>query len=334
MTSRCFILGAGFSKACGLPLASELAHLVFEHAFPVNDDFRPDIRENWFRFIRHLYPATDLSETWPDFEDLITILDEWAIFQAEYEGRDRAGEPLSPPHFKKVLLRHLALLLCETTAAASRTGIEQVKSFVRTLDLANDRIISFNWDALVEIACRELNIGVSYTQRPDAGLWLAKPHGSITLAEMSRREFDEAKGAINVRNVHVDWEHGDNVIIRADDPTDAANRIVSPFKETVLVEPTARKVYRSPWIRLQWRNALDMLRGADEICVIGFSLPSTDYRPRILLQAATLERNPVPSLRIVDPNSEAIGLRYREVLGVHPELLGTTWEKWLHDGMR
>ena len=72
---RCFVLGAGFSKACDLPLASELTRLIFEDAFPEGDDFLSPIRDTYLNWLKRLYPALGLEHDWPDFEDLITVLD-------------------------------------------------------------------------------------------------------------------------------------------------------------------------------------------------------------------------------------------------------------------
>lgn len=75
---RCYVLGAGSAEACCLPLASELTRSVFEHVRQSQEDLRPDMPEVWLRLMRNLYPGCDFVQVWPDFEDFITVLDEWA----------------------------------------------------------------------------------------------------------------------------------------------------------------------------------------------------------------------------------------------------------------
>ena len=329
--SRCFVLGAGFSKPCGCPLASELTKLVFRHAFPPNDSFRPDVRAHWLRFLHHLYPEYDLEGNWPDFEDLITVLDEWSLYQQEYEGRTRAGEPLSPSHFKRVLLQHMARLLCDAATSAPTQAFEQVKDFVSSLRGGTDTLICFNWDPLIEMACHELGLDLRYDDDRRDVIHMAKPHGSVTLAEMTSAEFAQRSQAINVCGVHIDWTHGETIVVRAEDPADAAARIVAPFEETVIVEPTARKVYRSPWIKRQWCVAYDMLHRADQIFVIGFSMPPTDYRPRVLFQAAAMDRERSSELHIIAPNARELERHYRAVVGGPITPVQASWIDWMNE---
>lgn len=326
--SRCYILGSGFSKICGLPLAGELAAEVFRHSYPDNF-WQPRTRKAYLEYLKDIYPNCDFESNWPDFEDLITVLDEWEDYHCSYEGTGISGNLLNVAHLKNVLLKHLGLLLCERTAAASSSGqMDVIKDFVRSVCEEKSTIISFNWDLLVEIAAKELNIGISYGSETNDGLEIAKPHGSLNLAELETERFTEMQDSINIHSLQIDWKTDSTVVIRTSDPIDAANRIIHPFESALLVEPTARKSYLSGWIQLQWRRALDFLRRVEELVVIGYSLPNTDFRPRILLQLTTFCRQDQPRLKLVDPRATEVANDYRQFLSMPIEAIEGSWEEW------
>jgi len=309
---RCYVLGAGFSKPLGFPLASELMREVWNHATHGMDDFGAETRDGWLAMLKRAYPRSDFDTTWPDFEDLITVLDEWEQYRADYEGAPVPPGPLQPAHLKRVLLKHLGLLLCEKLAACSEGRLTHVRGFVKRTLADGDAVISFNWDLALEAAAADVGVAVSYGGVTREGLQVAKPHGSLNLAEMPREKYKQASHSMNVHSFSVDFKEGPFVVVRADDPRDAANGIVQPFREALLVEPTARKWYRSAWLALQWRRALNMVRAAEEVIVIGYSLPPTDFRPRILLQLAGMSRNGLPRVRVVDPRAAEVAARYRQ----------------------
>jgi len=329
--ARCYILGAGFSKPFGLPLASELTAQVWNHATRGMDDFGAETRDGWLKMLRIAYPSCDFHNNWPDFEDLITVLDEWESYRADYEGRVAAPGPVQPAHLKKVLLKHLGPLLCEKLSACDNEGLGVVRRFVKQTAEAGHCVVSFNWDLLLEVAAADVDVAVSYGVAVVEGLQVAKPHGSLNLAETSRENFEEAKRSINVHSVTLDFEYGSTVVLRAEHANDAAQRIVNPFgvQATLLVEPTVRKSYQSPWLVLQWRRALNMVREADEIVIIGYSLPATDFRPRILLQAASMSRRKRLRIRVVDPKAtELINERYSKACDADYIPVDQPWDEW------
>lgn len=82
--NRVFILGAGFSKAAGMPLASELTKKLFDSVFS-----RYDVRDDgnfqwWFRDISERIKRINQIETelllFPDFEPFF----EYAKYDIEY----------------------------------------------------------------------------------------------------------------------------------------------------------------------------------------------------------------------------------------------------------
>jgi hypothetical protein len=345
---RCFILGAGFSKCCGLPLAGELTPLVWR-ARARNDatdesphpelvgpgDFDLEQVKAERGWIKVLFPSFECDperdETWPDFEQLITALDESARYQEAFEQiTSRRVNPL-PLQAKKHLLRHLAEQVGHLTEVAPPSGLKTVETFLRCLDLQADSIVSFNWDVLLEVVAADLKIAIRYRDDPVDGLRLAKPHGSLNLVDSPTSEYEKAKGAINVHSLDTEFEYQDGgarIVLRVQNPKDSWLRHAWA-RERLLVEPNARKTYDSRWLQLQWVRALDMVRSADELIVIGFSLPEADIRPRLLLQLCHVNRPQAPRIMIVARNAEELRDRYKRLTGLNAYALRPTLEEWL-----
>lgn len=351
MLCRCFILGAGFSKCCGLPLARELTPNVSKliatpieleagepHRFMQPGDFGYPHLQNHLKAIRTLFPdhACDLEmeTSWPDFEQLITSLDEAARYQSAYEKITGRQTTNWADDTKWRVMSGLEELLSQTTKAITPAGLKQIQEFVVGLDVAHDAVISFNWDVIIEIACDDLGILVRYRD-DQQGLKLIKPHGSLNLVDAPKTKFEAIRQtATNVYGLDEEFEYDSeekHVILRAKDPRQA--RLRQTWAEArLLVEPNLRKVYDNSWIEAQWVRALDMVRGADEIVVIGFSLPRADLRPRILLQLTRLQRPSPPSLLIVDPNASFLRDHFRRFTGLDAKPFDGTLEQWLHSG--
>ncbi len=353
--SRCLILGAGFSRTCGLPLARELTPIVWRamaREDPTDRSANATIRqpgafgyerlETDLKAIRTLFPNCacdpERAETWPDFEELVTALDESHRYQRSFErlmgtrADDWAG------HAKHWLMHHLQERLSELTDAALAAGLGPITQFVKCVNTESDSIISFNWDVLLEIAADELGTPVRYRDDLGPGLRIAKPHGSLNLVDSPKDEYDKARAsAINVFGLDEELGYEMNgtkrVVLRAHDPRQAWIRQAwAPRESVVLVEPNIRKAYDRYWLEVQWVRALGMVRNADEIVVIGFSLPPADLRPRILLQLAQLNRNPAPSLTIVDPNATVLCNHYHKLTGFAPRAFVGTLTDYLATG--
>ena len=154
--------------------------------------------------------------------------------------------------------------------------------------------------------------------------------GSLSLKELGLTEenIKVVKEAINVHNIQIIHENNGIVVVRAENPADSANRIVHPFEDVLLIELTARKAYSSTWIIQQWQHALDVLRSVDEIVIIGYSLPDTDFRPRILLQLAGLYREKLPLIKIIDPDANRLIDHYKRFSQLKIFSIEKSWKDW------
>jgi hypothetical protein len=292
----------------------------------------------WISFLRKLYPCCDFKEIWPDFEDLITVLDEWELYRAAVQNTQTPRGSTQPSHIKRVFLTHLARLLCEITPAKSESSFSTVRQFVRKCAANRHTVISFDWDVLLEAAAFDENIAACYNEEHSSGLFQAKPHGSINVAHIEP-QFATKWGGMS--GVTVLQEGTDSLVVCARNPRETKNWIIDPLgvannnysdsqtpSGALLVEPTARKSYEIPWLVQQWRRAFQFARAAEEFVIIGFSLPSTDYRPRVLLQLAGIDRSPSPRLLLLDPNACQVAERYRRAVPLPIECYQGSWVEW------
>jgi len=345
---RCFFLGAGFSRCCDLPLASELTHLVFRAAWRSNlEDESPvaplvtstdpghEVMQGHLAIIRVLFPDArcdpDDSSSWPDFEVLISALDEADQFQSAFERTFLSGSLRTAHDCKVQLLKALEHRLCELSRLASPDGRALLDRFVRRLR-TSDSVVSFNWDVLLEETADNAGIGWSYSLWDKGCLTIARPHGALSLAELTQTKFDELKRASNYRPLTVERQFARNgepwVLVRAE-AREAEDATVWPLSATLLVEPSTRKRYDSPWLDWQWTLAMGRARVADEWIVIGFSLPPADHRPRILMQVSQLQRPVAPRLVIVDPNATKLRDHYRGQIGLDAAQTFDSLEAWV-----
>jgi hypothetical protein len=327
---RCYILGAGFSKACGLPLAKELSTQISEYQNGVMESVldAPSSypTEPQRDFLGQLFPDYDLRQNWPDFEQLITVLDEWQEYRLACG--NTADE--SVRHLRESLLSGLHNLLCERVVDAHKADrLNAVRDFVKRVHDEQSTIVSFNWDLLLEVAAQDIDLGVAY-QKPSIKdtIRMAKPHGSLNLAELPEQEYEEKKTAINVgpRDMQIEWRHekSETVVLRIRNPVIDPKGMVYTLGP-IVVPPAARKTYQSPWISYQWHLAFDMVRNADELVIIGYSLPHTDIRPRLLLQLARFRRNRIP-IRLIDPRAEQLIAHFESVVGKPLDAISERWE--------
>lgn len=144
-----------------------------------------------------------------------------------------------------------------------------------------DTIISFNYDLLIDDALRNLEIPFSYGLSTDDANFLT--------AEVCRPE-PVAEDTIRVLKLHgsVNWagpSKGSEKLCIYDSYDEVRKKDQSPF----LAPPTWRKILGGQ-LSVVWDKAVESLRTATRLFVIGYSIPPTDQHFKYLL-AAGLQSN-------------------------------------------
>jgi len=346
----CYILGAGFSKACGLPLARELTELVVRYRrrdvtngtdpspprlVPGSFGFEQESQE--LQLIRRLMPGHACSfgdaGSWPDFEVLLTVLDDAAKFERDVVSVHAKGPQLAMDRLRRQMMSNLRGMLGENIGALRNEQRALLANFIAQVRAGFDSIVSFNWDTLIEIAAAASSLKTS-NDGTGAALSLIKPHGSLDLVELTEDRWEEIRSSSNAikLNVVARYEIGSrkHVLLRCEDPASVADRIDGVFGDALLVAPNRRKEYLSPWIRDQWKIALRLIREADEIRIIGFSFPEADVRPQLALNWGVGGGAAPRRLTLIDPTTDdQVAKRIEAIAGQPVQHVRSNWQNWI-----
>jgi hypothetical protein len=336
---RLFVLGAGFSRAAGLPLGSELWHAVLSEA----ERLRPGsvLVGDIDRYLKYLADTKDvrLNREEVDIEQFMSFLDiEHALRLTGSDTWSIAGNRT------QLLVRYLiAKVLYTRQENASPEAVSLYDSFVAHLE-GGDRILTFNYDTLVEEALDRA--GKPYRLTPsrfseidgptgkyangsEHDVTILKLHGSIDwfdarpyqedLSYRRERGFDTLphNAVFNNSRVHMTalaqgpyWAESElphlHRVLNLNEYFYAATPIVDP--SPLIVSPSYSKLLYLHPLNDFW-NGLDEVGSLNgTLAIIGYSLPSYDEYVRQALYAAV--RNfqhydtgaiiPKTTMRIVD----------------------------------
>jgi hypothetical protein len=265
---RVFVLGAGASKACGLPLASELLAHVFQ-----NDDLR--YRNRLIEFIQYVYPRFDARwGNYPNIEEFLSLVEVVLTFNEKVKSKHK----FETPEIRKLrddLLKAIAALLYRDGAAARVKG-SPIFHFAEQLN-RSDAVITFNWDLLLERALVELKIDWRYdrNEKDQRKLTLLKPHGSIDWFDRNEIEFKRGLTSLLMADV------GAIRVYPYFGPPQSRRRVLP-----VIIPPISSKKWKYKEFDGLWRQTWHYLRHADEIYLLGFSLPPEDLHIRFVMRSA------------------------------------------------
>ncbi|MDA8213041.1 MAG: SIR2 family protein [Clostridia bacterium] len=271
--SRVFLLGSGFSVAAGAPLSREVLKKIFARD---SKTFEVAQLETWLD--RHLFHNRSHGCQQADFEEVISRLE---LFE-------HYSEPASKD--RRLLEAKVNLLLKEFISLLQpdklRDKLSCYDSFARKLR-PGDLILTFNYDLVVERALERNNLGVDYQLflpgspldrestaiRFQLRIPVIKLHGSINLVFCTRcYSVREASAGALLCN---QCRNPDRSLAKE-------SSTLRPF----LIAPTLFKSYSLPDLRRIWYTAYNCLSRAQELIIIGYSLPAADILTAQLLDFA------------------------------------------------
>ena len=312
-----YVLGAGFSKAAGFPLQSEILPRIREFR-PENIDiistpnFAPfeENDELLFPFLNTIFERSQ-----PTLEDIFTLLDQ-AIARREY-CQNYSWEKLE--EVRRVLKTAVLFVLHD----ASEKIDEQQEYFYQSIAAhfiderikapLDDEPLSFlllNWDSLLEdqiykclrrtngigkadidYCCKTLPLATSpHTGSPiqkAKGIYnikIIKLHGSSNWLRCPNcnKLFTGIGGEIGV------WEQYavPQPCPDCSSGTRTFDEDSEPRLEPFMITPTYVKLFDNTHIQAIWDEAYLTLAEADKVIFIGYSLPEADYHFRTLLKRA------------------------------------------------
>lgn len=308
---RVFILGAGFSAALGGPLFSQLLSREFD--FTISDcigarfDYESRLLAELPRILSRIEatkagkaydehrPVRNAEQTLEFYTDLAssgsgkTLRHVYELL-VQYKGTpnvkaDELEQQKEVATLCKVLKRHLAISTSDFVCRLPRKS-ERWDPFIRWFEklTANDVIISFNYDPVVETIARFCDRHY-YTkdEEPVSQLTslatdnpkLLKLHGSADwLADGAASSINEVKR------------------VRFDTRTEPESErlIFSPMDILIGVPGVGKKNLREGILKGLWDEAERSIKAARKIAIIGYSMPATDNTARwTLLNALTVK---------------------------------------------
>jgi hypothetical protein len=303
-----YFLGAGASKSFGYPLTDEIMPLILErllkHDLFQLDGARKTIREKQYerdllRLLYLLYPGLrgvdindiNLKRQIPSITDILSIVDHFCFYNI-------------PPHpeiaddkliyFRNLLNRAVGELLLEFDLKEF-TG-EEAELFrqfikpIRTTKIDNEvTIITTNYDLLIDyefrtqLARNKVDYGIHYRNvntseliytDPDPLFHYYKLHGSFNWlrCDLCGHYYINRQGSI--------------VSLAFRDDIGSFNTCICSGKmrlKSVLVAPSLVRDIRDPNLLQIWKASMEAIRTADQLIMVGYSLPAEDLGIRSII---------------------------------------------------
>lgn len=264
--NRVFLLGAGASKAFGLPLTNELLQTVLP-ALKTKS-----LRKRTTDFVKYLYPYFHSSwRNYPNLEELLSLMDVYVEFSSKVKSSHKF-EPDEVEELKKDLLTATTVTLSEKSESIK---IRNTQFFhLAKLLKPGDAVVTFNWDLLVEKALTELGLDWNYELK-NGKVALLKPHGSIDWFDGDTSNIKRSLTSPVIDDV------GELRVFRKF----RMPRVGSPITP-IIVPPLVKRKWKHVEFDRIWRSTWRALRTADDIHIIGFSLPPEDLHVRFVIRSA------------------------------------------------
>lgn len=353
----CLILGAGFSAPFGIPVTSELWEVCMRTAPGATEPTLIEAKEH--------YPLKSFIER--KIKDIELLLTVWLAHDAALETVKGAPFGLFVPWKENRLrlldfLENLQAWLHHHSRGARESKLSRMLGglFREASKKGPLRIVTFNYDLIVEQALQDLEIDYRYSDfsspRKLAGdedlsrvVCIAKPHGSIHwVPDNVDRIFSE--GVMKEKKYRTDsiWPPNASVLVdrKLVDPKrvldvlakqvpvwswdmdvrfpQRTNRHENRFDLPAIIPPAAGKDYGLFQLAML-QDAYRYIAESSTVAVIGYSFPDADDTMRRICHAAT---RAAESKRVlcVNPDDTACNKAREIIQGCRVELRQANWE--------
>lgn len=176
-------------------------------------------------------------------------------------------------------------------------------------------VITFNYDCALNCALKTQRKPFSYylsSTNSNAGIPLLKLHGSINWQEFKKESGEEIKPFKNFPYTRTSLEGYKRLLV--------AQSFLKPDKidhnaNSFIIPPMLNKLAQQKAISAVWKKAAECLRLAQEIYVIGYSLPETDTFFKYLFALSTYSEQSISRFWVFDPDPK-VGERFKALVGV------------------
>lgn len=251
--NRVFILGSGFSTYAGAPLSRAVLPAVFS-----TDRQEPSVLELKSFLEKFLFRGEcDWIQT-SEIEEVLSRLDLIRHYKP-YPNIDYN----QVSHFEELLLSKFIELLTPEHTESEHFVYKKFAELVHS----GDKIVSFNYDLIVENLLKRSGKNYNYCLKPQNGeqpiINLLKLHGSINLY------YCHLCSSV----YHIELRKADKGPLVCEKCSGGSS---SASLRHFIIAPTLFKSYSLPVLRNLWFKALEFLKDTGEIYFLGYSLPEAD----------------------------------------------------------
>jgi len=340
MSKTVFILGAGASKDSGAPLMNEFldrARKLYGSG-ECNEKFKEDF-ECVFRAVSNLQRIHSKSDL-----NIFNIEDVFATFEmAKLIHKFPGDEFINESDFDsliKSLKRVIYITLDKSTPLKVENperyppasgSYERFAGLVRTISEKENSIptiITFNYDLAIDYALHRHGFPINYylpiNKNQENEINLIKLHGSLNWFECKDKkdiipyEINEEKIPIsNFQSFSVGENYCFNIFDKIKDNKISYKEINYNVKlDPFIIPPTWNKsIYHQELSRI-WNQAAVDLSIAENIYIIGYSLPVTDSFFRYLYALGSEGENVIERFWVFNPDEKNVKPRFEEFIGI------------------
>jgi hypothetical protein len=321
---RVFILGAGVSASCGIPVAQNILRAAMDRL----ESHDGPVRDRIHKLLDYLYPSFSIAlRNYPNIEDFMNLVE----MAQQVNSKDFIESSMWPA---KDLAKVAASVLQAVTdflwGQMKDCNLDPLKKFAKYVLAEGDTVVTFNWDVTLEKVLDEDDDLLNFWYEPTAEILLLKPHGSIDWFRRAKLPKDIASSALrkidDELSVYPEFTLAKHKAMKSQTP--------------VIVPPVAIKDFRSPFFQKTWTRVYRVVSQATEVYFIGYSLPKEDQFARLVLSRALLNnrlkakraKKPELTIRVVNPDEGAqqtfIGL-VGQGFKTHFEFFHTTFDRFV-----
>ncbi len=330
---RVFVVGAGLSKALGLPNTAELLDGVFDLAkrkkrWLISEKLPRRIEDAF----KHFYPDARHKGYKPDVVDFFSALRTYVDVGAGFVG----GFHDAPELYRslKFAIAHLLIEKLRECDADLRAGHAYLGEVVQPGNI----VITSNWDLVIERYAQLHAIPLRFAGHDSNAVVLLKLHGSVDWCAGSAMvsKYPESDYAMLVERLFASGKYSpslphrpelDETVVRIralEHWSDAWRKVTSRASDLHMVTMARGKAGDLGPLQPVWRDAYSAISRAAELEIVGYSLPPDDIEIRTLLRAGIrrgssprklIVRNPAPDVhdRVRRYVSESARSDYRAI---------------------